>query len=119
MSHVTLPVTLSTYRPRVDKSMTLSFVTATEVSDEQELMLKRLHQQSGVLYFDDKEEDGHNERINNLKDVKMEFEGKTPSKQLRDVIYLLWKQSDSDKSSEDYYREFMGKIIQYYKGKLK
>ena len=45
--------------------------------------------------------------------------GKTPSKRLRDVLFVLWKQAGSEGvSAEQFYEQKMEQIIQMVKNKL-
>ena len=51
--------------------------------------------------------------INTLEDIK------SPSKRLKAVFYLLWKQNNEDyEDSELYYRFKMEQVINFYKSKL-
>ena len=53
-------------------------------------------------------------------DLIADNKGQSPSKRLRNVLYLLNQQENGDSvDSEFYYKSKMNEIIEFYKGKLK
>lgn len=53
-----------------------------------------------------------------LKDVKQEFQNKTPSMRLRACLYVCWAQAEKPGEFEDFYRHKMESIIQEVKKHL-
>lgn len=54
-----------------------------------------------------------------LPDFTPEFKGeKSPSQRLKACVYKLWELSDKKKTSEEFYRDYMEKIIEHVKTKL-
>lgn len=54
-----------------------------------------------------------------LKEVKGEFDHKTPGQRLRAVLFVLWKQgTDEQGDFEEFYRRRMEQIIDHIKSKL-
>lgn len=53
-----------------------------------------------------------------LKEVRGEFDTKTPSKRLRDVLYVLWKQSEDVPDWDTFYRQKIEGLIEKVKLKL-
>ena len=50
-----------------------------------------------------------------LKEVKGEFDSKTPSQRMRSVLFILWKELGSDETFDEFYRKRMEIMI----GKIK
>lgn len=59
-----------------------------------------------------------NGEVLELKEVKSEFDEKTPSQRLRSVLFILWKQEAEAIDFEVYYRQKMSGIIEHLKIKL-
>lgn len=53
-----------------------------------------------------------------LKDVKGEFDHKTPGQRMRACLFVWWKQQGEPGEFEDFYRRNMEKLIDYVKTKL-
>jgi hypothetical protein len=53
-----------------------------------------------------------------LKEVKGQFDTKTPSQRLRAVMYVWFRQSKAQGEFEDFYKREMERIIETYKGHL-
>lgn len=54
-----------------------------------------------------------------LPDFTPEFKGeKSPSQRLKACVYRLWETTDKKKTSEEFYRDYMEKIIEHVKTKL-
>lgn len=109
---VKVPAILTGFRLLKDGGVGLSFSTQ-ELTSEEKLVLGSFHQKFGGLAF----------RENELtpEDIPTEdadFEGKTPSKRLRAVLFVLWKQQGATGDFEDYYRNKMNLIIEQIKTKL-
>lgn len=112
MKAITCPVILTGCATKADGSLSLRFTTPELKPDEkvafmelQNLNLKLLLQPDG-------------EQVESLKDVRGDFEGKTPGQRLRAVLFILWKQEDGEGDFEAFYRKKMESIIEFVKGKL-
>lgn len=114
---ITLGAVMDNYRPKKDKSFSLTFGTM-ELTTEQVMVINNLHGKMGVLYFADKEVLNSSE-IEILDSVDIELEKKSYAKRLRSVLFLLHKQSGGDESSfKAYYEVQMEKLIEHFKNKL-
>jgi hypothetical protein len=77
------------------------------------ILLSKYYQKFGWLLFRENEltaEDIPNEDA--------DFEGKTPSKRLRAVLFVYWKQKGEQGDFEDFYRAKMNELTEYIKTKL-
>lgn len=109
-------VVLNGYRPRKDKSVTLTFETQEQGSHD----IAEIHDlvgHYGVLFFKNENQLTEKE-LQELESVELEYFGKTKSKRLKNVLYRLWQQEEEDTSHEDFYALEMEKIINHYKNKL-
>lgn len=110
---------LYSYRPRKDKSLSLTFITQEVTADE----VADIHSQQdtfGVLYFKEGESisDAEQQMIDNFK-IKT-ASGKSHSQRLRSVLYVAYGQSNNEEglTFEEFYAQRMEKIIQFYLDKL-
>lgn len=101
---------------RKDGSATLRFSTQ-EINDQDILTVKQFYGHFGTLLFSENEI-----QPKDIPQSDLEFEGKTPSKRLRNVIFVLWRQmKDGGKTTmgfEDFYSGQMENLITQYKEKL-
>lgn len=115
---ILIPAMLSSFRSLKDKTIKIEFET-NELNPEQ-LAEIGLHNQSfGYLAF--KKDEFRTEQIQVLDELKAGYEDKTktPSKRLRDVLFIAWKQQpEGYHEYEDYYRYKMEKFINHVKSKL-
>jgi hypothetical protein len=58
------------------------------------------------------------EDIKDLPEVKLEKNEKTPSQRLKSVLYVLWSQGNREKTSDEFYKMYIDKIIEAIKEKL-
>lgn len=98
--------------PKVDKSMSLGFVTKELNNDEKVEMMKFFPDHGWLLFSPNPIQD------TDIPDHPAEIETKTPSQRLRATIYVLWEQRGSKDDFEVYYRETMEKFIDAVKSKL-
>lgn len=112
MKAITCDVILSSVRTRVDNSLSLS-LTTPELRPDEMLVFLELRQQNLKCLL--QPVDGVPAE---LKDVRGEFDRKSPSTRLRNVLYLLWKQRESDMPFAEWYVNAMEKIIQQHKDQL-
>lgn len=114
-----LAAILTSYRPKSDKSFTVTFNT-NELTKEQKSNLDDLHQTHGILYFKGQEKISESE-LNELDSIDLDLydNKKTQSQRLRGVLYLNWQKDNKGyQEFKDYYLHETNKIIEHYKGKL-
>lgn len=112
MKAITCPVILSRVSTRSDGSLALSFSTPELTPDEKVAFMELQNTELKVLIQPMDNEPAE------LKEVKGQFETKTPSQRLRAVLYIHWKQASGEGEFEDHYRRQMDQIINQYKSKL-
>lgn len=109
---VQVPAILTSVSYSKDGGVRLGFSTQ-ELSDEEKLTISKYHQQFGYLLF--------KPNPFNTEDIPAESaedRTKTPSKRLRAVLFLLWKQSKSTTDFDTYYKNQIEKMIEVIKEKL-
>lgn len=109
---VKVPAILSSYRLLKDGGVSVGFSTQ-ELTDEEKLVLGSFYQKFGALAFRENEL-----RPEDIPNEDVEFEGKSPSKRLRAVLFVLWKQRGAKGGFEDYYRQKVDGIVEQIKEKL-
>jgi len=103
---------LTGFSTKLDGSASVRFSTQ-ELLDEDFLVLKQHQGKFGWLLFKEGEE-----APEEIPDWKFDSRKKSPSKRLRNVLFVLWKQQKLDKDFETYYNGIMEKLIDHYKEKL-
>lgn len=105
---------------RADKTIKIT-LGSNELTPEGYANLFKLNQKFvGVLIkeddLDDKDARDLDEKIFDEFDKR---QGKTPSKRLRNVFYLLWERNKEGYDEfKDYYEKKLGAVIEYYKAKI-
>lgn len=116
---ILFPAILKGYRTKVDRSLTVIFET-NELSPEKMGAIHSMLEKFGYVAFkgeDFKTED--KELLESLKADAIEDNTKTPSQQLRGVLFRNWEQSNEGyKLFSDYYRAKYEVLINHFKGKL-
>jgi len=113
-----IPAILTTFRSLKDKTMKIEFET-NELSPEQITGLAQNIQAFGYLAF--KQDTFRTEQLMIIDELKADYEdkSKTPSKRLRDVLFVAWKQAEEGyQDFEAYYQSKMNKFIEHIKSKL-
>ena len=113
-----IPAILISFRSLKDKTIKIEFET-NELTPEQIMGLAQNSQAFGYLAF--KQDKFKTEQLMIIDELKADYEdkSKTPSKRLRDVLFVAWKQTDEGYSDfEDYYRFKLDKFINHIKSKL-
>lgn len=97
-----------------DRSIKLVFETQ-EMSAEQCAQLFSLRNQIGWLIFASENET----EVNVPQEPPQEFKtNKTPSKRMRDVMFVWWKQTSPNQDFESFYRDKIETVINWIKDKL-
>lgn len=117
MNGLLLPTIVTAIRTRVDGG--LGFVLETqELSPSKAGELFALRGKTTMTYISPKETISQKE-IDQVNAIDAEIEGKTPSKRLRDVLYVLFtQQPEGYKDFDSFYKYHMNKITEHYKSKL-
>jgi len=110
-------VCLESYRPRKDKSFTLTFST-NELQSDDVLSISELHGKMGIMYFADKDTVSA-EELAELDKVDIELEKKSYGQRLRHVLYRIHEQNGgNDSNVKAFYEQKMEAIITQIKSKL-
>lgn len=112
MKAVTCPVILSSAATRSDGSLSLKFSTPELEASEKTAFFELLNLNLKLLL---QPADGVPVE---LKEVKGQFDKKTPSARLRAVLFVFWKQADGTGDFEDFYRKRIDDVIELFKKKL-
>ena len=110
---------LYNYRPRKDKSLSITFITG-EKTPEQVMEIHSMLDDFGYLLFkaEEKLTKDEIEEIDKL-DTDLYDNPKTQSQRLRNVLFMNWKdESKGHTEFKDYYKNETENIIQHYKNKL-
>ena len=95
-----------------DGGANLRFATQ-ELNQEEFLKIQQYHKSYGWIMFKPNQFDE-----DDLPKEHAEDDGKSPSKRLRSVMYVLWQHKGNQGDFESYYRKNMEMIINQIKGKL-
>lgn len=93
-----------------------TFTTLENVEPEQLTQFFRLKDKRGHLLFAVREFEFQD--MINLPKVEVQPSKKSKSKQLRDVLWVLWNQGKKDVDFESFYSDMMDKLINHYKQKI-
>lgn len=109
----TAPAILTRIAYLKDGGVSLGFST-NELSDEEKVIVSKFYQKFGYIVF----KENKIEPIDIPKE-DADFEGASPSKRFRGVLFVYWKQKPRPKPEFDtFYRQEMEKLIDHYKDKL-
>jgi hypothetical protein len=109
------PATIQSVRTLVDGGNKLDIITR-ELSPEEMTELFKLKGKEGWCLF--KENAINIEEVKDLPDVKLDKGEKSKSQRLKAVLYRLWENTNRSKTSEEFYNEYMEKLIISIKEKL-
>ena len=112
---ISLASTISGIRTLADQTVRLT-IDLQETSPEQIAELFRL--KGGYGHFLFKEKPVTEEDTKDLPEIKVDRGDKTPSQRLRGVLYILWEQTKSSQSFEQFYLERMSQLTEMIKEKL-
>lgn len=108
-----IPAILDGMSPLKDGGMSLRFHT-NEASNDDKVTIMEYYQKFGWLVFSEQE----NPDVP-MEDIRRDTGGKSPSQRLRNVLYVLYKQSGkADITFEEYYAQKMEFVINRFKENL-
>ena|SRR3990167_497090 len=99
-------------RMKLDKSATIAFDTG-ELTPELTMKLVELNGTLGTLIYVPEKA-----TTPELQKIETEYEGKTPSQRLYNVLFVLYKQQGAKEDFQNYYRRYIETIIENIKSKL-
>lgn len=118
MIKLLIPAQLTGYRPKADKSFSITFNTM-ELKPEEKIVLDNLFQQHGFLHFKDSAFVREETDLFDALDIDLQDNSKTPSQRLRSVLFRNWEKDNlGHKEFKAYYSYQMEKLITHYKDKL-
>lgn len=109
---ITCDVILSGIRTRNDGSISLTLATPELEAEDITAFASLRNKNLKILIQPVDDEPAE------LKEIKGQFDTKTPSQRLRAVLYVLWKEADGTGEFEDFYRRRMNSIIDKIKEKF-
>lgn len=110
-----IPVTCRAPKRRADDSVTLTFDTNYEVSEPDMMEMDMLRKKSGWLVFSENQAP---EDVETPKEAAPVSDSKSPSKRLRAVLFVLYKQKNVTTGFEQWYADMMEQIISKIKDQL-
>lgn len=116
MKGIMLPAMIENITTRKDRTVKITIGTQ-ELSQGNAGEIFTLHNKLAVVYISPKEI-SQNE-MDQCDKIDPEFEGKTQSQRIRNVLFILFSQgNEGHKDFETYYRAKTDKYIDHLKGKI-
>ena len=110
MSKILKQVTLDSVTRRKDKTISLRFTTSLEQTSEQLMELDKVCDSPGVIYYKAHGEISEQEaEAIDQTDLKVKEKG-SQSQKLRSALYVLWSKTESGKTQEQFYNDYMNKF---------
>lgn len=109
---IVLEAQLTRFTTRADRSLSFSGVTP-ELETAEKVALMEMQGLNVRLLVEPMDFD-----VSAKVEVKNKLETKSPSQRLRDVLFVLWKQSGEQGAFESFYRDGMHNFIESVKSKL-
>ena len=109
---LTCHVQITGVRAKVDGSLGVSLATPELSASEKALFMEWMNRDATMLLQVD------TAAVGDVKEVKGEFDRKTPGQRLRATIYVWWQQAGEQGDFETFYLHKMEKIIEGVKSKL-
>lgn len=109
------PSTIQGVRTLVDGGLKLDVITR-ELTPAEMTAVFELKGSEGWFLF--KANEIKPEEIKNLPDVRIEKTDKSPSERLRAVLYRVWETTSKTKTADQFYKEYIDKLIEALKEKL-
>jgi len=110
---ITIPCTLDRYNRKKDRSVTLSFTSLLEISNEDFSVIDTFHQQSGNLLF---RRNAFTKEDIPQEDVETDV-AKSQSTQLRDALWILYKARGNSAANKDNWNIFYRRQMQLFNNK--
>jgi hypothetical protein len=110
-----VPAIIQGIRTLVDGGLKLDIITR-ELKPDEMTAIFGLKGQEGWFVF--KENEIKTEDIENLPDVRIEKTDKSPSERLRAILYRAWEKTSRTKTADQFYKDYMDKLIESIKEKL-
>ena len=111
MRAVVLKAKVAGVTARADGSASVKLNTPTLAPEDHAALMQMLDTEAVVLV--QCEEGGPS-----LHESKAVWEDKTPSQKLRACLYVLWAETKSDQDFDVFYRDRMGRLVEWVKKKL-
>lgn len=112
MKALTCPVIMGRCSTRSDGSLSISFSTP-ELSPDEKVAFMELQNKNLKLLLQPQDSEPAE-----LKEVKGQFDKKTPSQRLRSILFVYWKQSDGTGEFDNFYSRWMNDLCESVKAKL-
>ena len=107
---------LTSFKRLKDKSVNVTF-NLQEISSEDFMEIDTEIDSFGIVYFSLKGILTEQEK-KAIDDVSLEVNGKTQSERIRNVLYRLHEQSDTEESFEMFYKRKTNEVVEHWKSKL-
>jgi hypothetical protein len=109
---IEVPAILTSMSLTKDKGLRMGFTTQ-ELTDEQKFTCQKFHQTFGYLLF--KPNEFKESEVPKGNAVK---KGKTPSQQLRNLIYIYWQKSGCPGDNQAFYIDIIDKLKEMIQTKI-
>lgn len=109
---ITCPIIITSCSTKSDGSLSIRCSTPELSADEKVAFMQVQNMNLKALFQPMESEPAE------LKEVKGQFDKKTPAQRLRATLFVLWKQADGTGEFEEFYRRRMEDIINKIKEKL-
>ena len=94
-------------------------IYTNELAPDELALLMALRGKQGMMLFKSEIENYTEEEVKDLPDVKLEKDEKSPSTQMRNIIYRIWENNtDHKKPFPDYYKAYMFTLNEKLKDKI-
>ena len=110
-----VPATLEGVSTLKDGGLSISFHTQ-ELGSEDKTKAFEFQQAFGWLLF--QEQDYRQDELD-LDEIRKDTGGKSPSQRMRSVLFILYKESGQSVPFETFYANYMDKMIEQLKDKIK
>ena len=97
---------------RKDQSLSVSLETPEMTAEDSVVLMQLANRELSMVLTP------VGESVSAVKEVRGQFETKSPSARLRGCLFVLWKQADGTGEFEDWYRREMESIISKVKERL-
>ena len=109
---LTCHVQISGVRAKVDGSLGITLATPELTADEKAVFMGWMNRDLVMLL------QAEAAGVGDVKEIKGEFDSKTPGQRLRAVLFVWWQQLGKAGEFDRFYLEHMEKLIEHIKLKL-